>query len=92
MTGPLRAEARVREAAVRHVIVRACARCGGKRQAGEPCAGCGNPEPPAVHDLGVQAFTHHDPLKRAWWALIGRHLAAARVRRAARYVKGREGR
>jgi hypothetical protein len=74
---------------VSHVIVRACARCQHPREIGEPCAGCGNPEPPVVHDLGVQAYTHRNPLKRWAWHLAGQHLAARRARQAAKYVTGK---
>lgn len=70
---------------VSHVIVRACTRCGHPRETGVPCAGCGNPEPPVVHDLGVQAYTHRNPLKRLAWRLAGQHLAARRARVAARH-------
>ena len=75
----------VREAAVSHVLVRGCARCQHPRVVGEPCAGCGNPEPPVVHELGVQSYYHRNPLRRAWWSLIGQRQAARRAREAQQY-------
>jgi hypothetical protein len=75
----------VTRATVSHVIVRACVQCGGKREIGEPCALCGLTDPPVTHDLGVQSYTHRNPLKRAWWNLIGQPLAERRAREAARY-------
>lgn len=74
---------------VSHVIVRACVRCQHPREQDKPCAGCGNPEPPVVHDLGVQSFTHRSPLRRLSWRLFGQHLAARRARVASRYVTGK---
>jgi len=74
---------------VSHVIVRACTRCQHPREQGTPCEGCGNAEPPVVHDLGVQSYTHRNPLKRFGWWAVGQHLAARRARQAARYVQGR---
>lgn len=78
----------VTKATVSHVIVRACVACGGKREIGKPCEVCGLQDPPVVHDLGVQSYTHRNPLKRAWWALIGSRRAAARARKASSYVTG----
>jgi len=69
---------------VSHVIVRGCARCQHPRTIGQCCAGCGNPDPPVVHDLGVQAATYRNPIRRAWWALAGQHAAARRARQASR--------
>lgn len=63
-------------------IVRACTRCGHQRAEGEPCAGCGNPEPPLVHRLGVQSAVYRNPLRQAWWNLTGSRLAARRARKA----------
>lgn len=77
----------VSKAEVSHVIVRGCTRCSGPREVGQPCASCGNPEPPVVHDLGVQSFTHRNPLRRLAWRVCGQHLAARRARIAARYVR-----
>ncbi len=74
---------------VSHVIVRACVRCQHPRQTGVPCAGCGNPEAPVVHDLGVQSYTHRNPLRRLAWRVAGQHLAARRARLAAQYVTGK---
>lgn len=76
----------VTRATVSHVIVRACTVCQHPREQGKPCAGCGNPEPPVVHVLGVQSYTHRNPLKRWGWVLIGQHLAARRVRQVNRDV------
>ena len=74
----------VTRAIVSNVIVRACALCGHAREAGEPCAGCGNPDPPAVHDLGVQSAYYRNPLKRAAWLLAGQRMASVRARKASR--------
>ena len=79
----------VTRATVSHVIVRACAVCGGKREAGKPCALCGLTDPPVVHDLGVQSYTHRNPLRRLGWWAVGQHLAAKRARTASRYVTDR---
>jgi hypothetical protein len=67
---------------VSNVIVRGCVQCGHPRQIGAPCAGCGLEDPPVVIDLGVQSYTHKNPLKRAAWNLVGSRLADRRVRRA----------
>lgn len=72
---------------LRSVIVRACVLCGGKRQLGKSCAGCGNPEPAVVHDLGVQAASYKNPVKQLGWITVGQHLAARRARRANRYTE-----
>ncbi len=74
---------------VSHVIVRGCVTCGHSREQGVPCAGCGNPEPPVVHDLGVQSFTHRSLLRRLAWRWCGQFLAARRARAAAKYVTGK---
>ena len=42
-----------------------------------------------VHDLGVQSYTHRNPLRRAAWWAVGQHLAARRARIASRYVTDR---
>lgn len=63
-------------------IVRACSRCAHQRQEGAPCAGCGNPEPPVVHELGVQSAAYRNPLRQAWWDLAGSRMAARRARKA----------
>jgi len=73
----------VTRAVVSHVIVRACQGCGHPREAGAPCAGCGLADPPVMHELGVQAATYRNPVKRLWWHLIGQRAAARRARRAA---------
>ena len=64
------------------MIVRACIRCQHTREAGQPCAGCGNPEPPLVHKLGTQSATYRNPLRQAWWDLAGSRLARRRTRKA----------
>lgn len=68
---------------VSHVIIRGCTRCQSQRVIGEPCAGCGNPEPPEVTKLGVVSATYRNPIKRAWWALVRAPMADRRIRRAA---------
>ena len=74
---------------VSHVIIRACTRCGHPREQGVPCGGCGNPDPPVVHDLGVQAFASDDPERMDRWVREGQYAAAARAEAAARYVPER---
>jgi hypothetical protein len=74
-------------AEVSHVIIRGCTRCQHQRVIGQPCTGCGNPEPPVVHDLGVQSYTHRNPLRRLWWRLARQPAAARRARLAARYTQ-----
>jgi hypothetical protein len=69
-------------AEVSHVIVRGCTRCQHPRTIGESCAGCGNPEPPLVCDLGVTSAEYRNPLRRFWWRAAGRHLANRRIARA----------
>lgn len=71
-------------AEVRQVIVRACQACGAGRHLGEPCAVCGNPLAPTVEDLGVVTAQYRNPLRQAWWQLVGKPLADRRVRRANR--------
>ena len=73
---------------VRNVIVRGCTLCGHARQVGAPCEGCGNAEPPVVHDLGVQSYHHRNPLRRLAWSLIGSRLAARKVAAANQYIGG----
>ena len=75
-------------AEVSHVIVRGCTDCGHQRVIGEPCAGCGNPDPPVVHDLGVQAYTHKNPLRRLAWHAVGQHRARRRAKAAEATYKG----
>lgn len=86
MAEPIRATM-VSAGEVSHVIVRACADCRSPRRIGEPCGGCGNPNPPEVTHLGVVAATYRNPLRQAWWTLAGRHLADRRIRRANRRTK-----
>ena len=71
---------------VSHVIVRACTHCQHPREQGKPCAGCGNPDAPVVHDLGVQAFDSRDPAHMSLWRRFGERLAAARAEAASRYL------
>ncbi len=85
MTGTAKTRA-VTRAIVSHVIVRACQDCGYPRQIGVPCEGCGLADPPVVHELGQQAATYRNPVKRAWWRLVGQPAASRRVRKAARYT------
>lgn len=68
---------------VSHLIIRGCTRCQGQRVIGEPCATCGNPEPPEVTKLGVVSATYRNPIKRAWWTLVRAPMAERRIRRAA---------
>jgi hypothetical protein len=65
-------------------ITRACSRCGHSREAGLPCAGCGNPEPPVVHELGTQSASYRNPFRQAWWRTAGSLLARRRAARANR--------
>lgn len=74
-------------ATLRPVIVRACVKCGGKRQLDTPCADCGNPDAPVVHDLGIQAAYYKNPLKQLWWETVGQRLAARRAAKANKYVE-----
>lgn len=82
-----KANAGVSAMTVKQVIVRACIRCQGPREIGEPCARCGLPDAPVVHDVGAVAAWYRNPFKRAWWNAAGQHLAAARTRRANRYAE-----
>jgi hypothetical protein len=78
----------VSKATVSAVITRACARCGGARAPGVPCAGCGNPEPAQAHDLGVQSAYYRNPFRRLAWLAIGQHRAARRARAASTQTTG----
>ena len=69
------------------VIIRACAKCGGKREQDKPCATCGNEKSPVVHELGVQAAWYRDPIKNLRWLLSGQHKAAQRAELANREVR-----
>jgi hypothetical protein len=69
-----------------HQIIRGCTHCGHPREVGKPCGGCGNPHPPTVHDLGVQAYDHRDPSHRALWRRVGEKAAEARAKLATRYL------
>lgn len=81
--GPTATQA-VASAEVRHVIIRACIACGGKREADAPCEQCGNRTPPEVHDLGVVSAVYRNPVRRAVWWLFRKPLAERRIRRANR--------
>lgn len=75
------------QAEVAAVIIRACQRCGSRRDPGQPCGGCGNTDPAVVHDLGLVAATYTDPAKALWWRLAGSRLADRRIRRANRTIR-----
>lgn len=72
----------VTRATVAAVIVRACAQCGGKREIGEPCAGCGLADPPVTRDLGVQSAYYRNPFRQLAWLAVGQRIAAHRARQA----------
>lgn len=74
----------VASAEVRHVIVRACTECGGKREIDAPCATCGNGTPPQVDDLGIVTAIYRNPFRRIVWQLLRKPLADRRIRRANR--------
>lgn len=76
----------ITSATLRPVIVRACVKCGGKRVLDSACAGCGNPAPPVVHDLGIQAAYYSDPLKQFAWSSFGQFLARRRAKQANRTI------
>lgn len=67
-----------------HVIVRACTVCGHTRNQNQPCEGCGNPAPPEVTPLGKVSATYRNPIRRAWWSLVGQPLSKRRIERANR--------
>lgn len=69
-------------AEVSAVIIRACSRCGSRRDLERPCASCGNPDAPEVTDLGTVSATYRNPLRRAWRHVIGEPLARRRIRNA----------
>lgn len=71
-------------AEVSAVIIRACALCGSPRALGRPCASCGNPDPPVVHDLKVVSASYRNPLRRAWRHLVTGPLARRRIKAANR--------
>lgn len=69
-------------------IVRACEQCRAQgvaspRTPGQPCAVCGNSDPPETTNLGTVAAGHRNPLKQRWWDLIGHRLADRRIAKAA---------
>jgi hypothetical protein len=66
------------------VIIRACWVCGGKRELGKPCGGCGCPDPAQVTDLGVIASNQKSWWRRLKWNLFGYHVAQRRIREANR--------
>lgn len=75
-------------AEVSAVIIRACTRCQGPREQGKPCAGCGNPDPPVVTDLGVISATYRNPLRRLWRHVTGDPLSRRRIANANRHAAG----
>jgi hypothetical protein len=77
----------VTSATVSAVIIRACDRCGEKRDLNTPCASCGNPDAPLVHDLGVQSASYKNPLRELGWLVAGQHLAARRAEKANREIR-----
>ena len=83
-TGPAQsAGSSLSEVVVRNAIVRACA-CGSPRTPGQPCAGCGNADPPRIDDLGVVSAWYRNPAKRLWWRTVGQHRARGRTKAAVR--------
>ena len=85
MTDPAPSTARVPSSVkIRHTITRACEHCGSPRSTDSPCAGCGDTCPATVVDLGVVTAAYRNPVKRAWWTLLGQPLADRRIRRANR--------
>lgn len=66
------------------IIVRACTDCGGAREMGKPCRGCGNMAPPDVRDLGVIASGQNSRWKRLKWNLLESRAANRRIRRVNR--------
>lgn len=69
-------------AEVSYVIVRACVICHGTRTVDEPCATCGNEDPPLVDDLGVVSATYKSRTKWLMRHIIGEPLARRRIKRA----------
>jgi hypothetical protein len=39
-----------------------------------------------IHDHGIVSAHYRNPLKQAWWRLVGRPLANRRIRRSNRHV------
>src|SRR5438874_7366424 len=72
----------IASAEVEAVIVRACVRCGSRRDLGQPCTGCGNTQPPEITPLGVVSATHKRWWRRLWWTVARKPLADRRIRRA----------
>jgi hypothetical protein len=75
-----RAEAKSR-VIVSAVIVRACSVCGGPRQQGADCGGCGNTEPAVTQDAGIVAAQYTNPVEALAWKLFGQWRAARRIAR-----------
>ena len=73
----------VSSATVSATVIRACP-CGSCRQPGSPCAAYGNTAKAKTHDLGIVSATYRNPVKQAWWLLLGRHFANFRIRKANR--------
>ena len=63
------------------VVIRACSVCGGPRQQGADCKGCGNTEPAATQDAGIVAAQYTNPVEALAWKLFGRQRAARRIAR-----------
>lgn len=70
------------------VVTRACNKCGGKREMGKACGGCGNTQPPQVVDLGVIAATEQSWWERLKWNLWGFRAAQRRIRRVNKELCG----
>jgi hypothetical protein len=68
------------------VVIRACWVCGGKRELGKPCEGCGSADPAQVTDLGVIASHQDSRWERLKWNLWGCHVAQRRIRKTNRMM------
>lgn len=63
------------------VVIRACSVCGGPRQQGADCAGCGNTEPAVTQNAGIVAAHYTNPVEALAWKLFGQRRAARRIAR-----------
>jgi hypothetical protein len=70
------------------IIIRAC-KCGHEREAGKPCAGCGDKNPPKVTDLGVIASRNNKFWRRLKWNLWGYRAAQRRMKLANKEMCGK---
>lgn len=61
------------------IIIRACNKCGGKREIGRACASCGNRELAQYDDVGVIAATNTSRWKRLKWNIWGHRAANRRI-------------